>query len=294
MRVVLLIARYEEDLTWLEDVPDELEVVVVNKGEDFPDIPRDNLKVFRSDNVGREAETYVSYIVQNYEDLPGRIIFSQGDPFEHSPFFSELIRDFQTWQGFQPLTLQFKDYLPPRQVRIDYIKIALDNRIWVDRADGCTMNTVFYDDPDFDFFAKRYRAINGLTRRDNLVRHFLSSNGFEVGAENRLEEVNFSFGAIFSVDSEMMKKHGRIAYTRLLGKFESDETLPYIAERCWMALFDDVSAVQESRWSLPLSERGKRLAVANSSELHPSRDFVITKKSPPTSRGNFVANNTDR
>ena len=61
MRVVLLIARYEEDLTWLED---------------FPDIPRDNLKVFRSDNVGREAETYVSYIVQNYEDLPDRIIFS--------------------------------------------------------------------------------------------------------------------------------------------------------------------------------------------------------------------------
>ena len=78
-RVVLLIARYQEDLTWVENVPAELEVVVMNKGEDFPDTPRDNLKVFRSDNVRREAETYVSYIVQNYEDLPDRIIFSPTD-----------------------------------------------------------------------------------------------------------------------------------------------------------------------------------------------------------------------
>ena len=74
MRVVLLIARYREDLTWVEDVPDE---VVVNEGGDFPRIRRDNLTVFRAKNVGRESETYVNYIVRNYEKLPDQIIFAQ-------------------------------------------------------------------------------------------------------------------------------------------------------------------------------------------------------------------------
>ena len=279
MRVVLLIARYQEDLTWVENVPARFEVVVVNKSENLPRFRRDDVTVIRSENVGREAETYVSYIVHNYESLPDRIIFSQGDPFEHSPFFLDLLQEFEAWQGFQPLTLQFKDYLPPRHTRAKYDRIATDNRIWVDRADCFTLNTVFYNDPDFDYFAKCYRAHNGLTDRDNLVRHFLSSNGFEVSAEYTLDEVNFSFGAIFSVDSEMIAKHSRGAYIQLLRKFSDDESLPYIVERCWMVLFDEAAAMQESQWSLPLSEKAEPLAVTTSSETHPSRDFVIIR--PP-------------
>lgn len=100
MRVVLLIARYREDLSWVEDVPAVFEVVIVNKGKDFPHIRRDNLRIIRAMNIGRESETYVNYIVRNYEDLPDRIIFTQGDPFERSPFFLELIRGFETWHGF--------------------------------------------------------------------------------------------------------------------------------------------------------------------------------------------------
>ena len=277
MRVVLLIARYREDLTWLEDVPVDFEVVVLNKGEALP-LLRNNVEIIPSDNVGREAEAYVNYIVRNYEDLPDRIIFTQGDPFEHSPFFLDLIEEFKSWQGFQPLTLQFKDYLPPKHVRAEYDRIANDNRIWVDRAECFTMNTVFYDDPDFRVFAERYRIYNGLDASDNLVTHFLTSSGFQVSATEAIDEVNFSFGAIFSVDSVMVKKHAKLAYSTLLNRFreDNDDSLPYIAERCWMALFDEANAVRESPWSLSLSRKANRIVLQNPSEVH-AGDMVLEK-----------------
>jgi len=299
MRVVLLIARYQEDLTWIEEVPTDFEVVVLNKGEALP-LLRNNAEIIPSDNVGREAEAYVNYIVRNYEDLPDRIIFTQGDPFEHSPFFLELIRDFQTWQGFQPLTLQFKDYLPPKEVREVYDKVAFYNRVWVDRADCRTLNTVFYDDPDFRFFAESYRTYNRLDASDNLVTHFLASSGFQVSATEAIDEVNFSFGAIFSVDSATVKKHAKLAYSTLLIKFreDNDDSLPYIAERCWMALFDEANAVRESPWSLPLSRKANRIVLQNPSEVHagnlgkpfqgPANPNTANASIPLTSARDFV------
>ena len=236
----------------------------MNKGEDCPRIQRDGLKIIRAKNVGRESETYVNYIVRNYEDLPDRIIFSQGDPFEHPPFFLELIRGFEAWHGFQPLTLQYKDNLPPEQIRKEYKRTAHDSRIWVDRTDCYTLDTVFYHDPGAIYFAKNYRKQQNLPPDSNLIWHFLSSNSFDIGAGNVPDKVNFSFGAIFSVDSRTVRRHSKDAYLRLLSKFPEDWSVPYIAERSWMVLFDYESAIRESRWSLPLFKRTDKEAVTTS------------------------------
>lgn len=308
MQLVLVIARFQENLNWILKTPATLQIVVINKGNPVA-IDRGNLTVHDTANLGREAESYVRHIIQNYQNLPDRVIFTQGDPFEHSPLFLDLLQDYSAWHDFQPLSLQFKDYLPPQHIRKEYLKTAVDRRIWVDRTIAITLNTVYYDDSDFHFFSNHYRQVNRLSDGTNLVEHFLKSNGFYV-SEDSLNEVNFCFGAIFSVSGEMIKMHCLDSYLKLLGKFRIDESLPYIVERCWMALFDSKAAVQQSQWSLPLrtthnnqsartADVGKlpqgenAIDVEIGPDVHPNRDFVLEIVArPPTQRSLSSFRNT--
>jgi len=61
-----VIARYNEDISWADD----LDKTVIQKGVDMP-------------NLGREAGSYLLFIVNNYEKLNGQYYFLQGNPFEH-------------------------------------------------------------------------------------------------------------------------------------------------------------------------------------------------------------------
>ena len=75
----LVVARYHEDLWWLERVPAERKFIY-NKGAPLPgSIPLAN--------VGREAETFLYHIVQQYEDLAACTTFAQGNPLDHAPTF---------------------------------------------------------------------------------------------------------------------------------------------------------------------------------------------------------------
>lgn len=63
----IVVARYNEDpWSWL---PKDDYVIVYNKalGGDLP-------------NIGREAHTYLTYIVENYDNLPDVVFFTQGAP----------------------------------------------------------------------------------------------------------------------------------------------------------------------------------------------------------------------
>jgi hypothetical protein len=68
----IVVARYEENIDWLSSI-DGFEIKVYNKksGENL------------LENVGREAHTYLSHIVKNYENLADFTVFLQGDPFYH-------------------------------------------------------------------------------------------------------------------------------------------------------------------------------------------------------------------
>ena len=71
-KVVYLIARYREDIQWLRPIwPD---VWIMNKGVPLG-IPNESLLP----NVGREADSYLNFIIQHYpNDFPEVVVFSQG------------------------------------------------------------------------------------------------------------------------------------------------------------------------------------------------------------------------
>lgn len=77
----LVVSRYDEDTDWLLDIT-SWNVVVFDKGE----TDDRNFPTTRLPNVGRESETYLNYIVNNYDSLNEYTGFLQGRPFDHFHF----------------------------------------------------------------------------------------------------------------------------------------------------------------------------------------------------------------
>jgi nucleoside-diphosphate-sugar epimerase len=80
MRYKIVIARYNESLNWTDHLKRE-NLVIYNKGN-----PLDPVKfpvVEKRQNIGREVESYMHYVINNYDNLPDYVIFLQGYPFDH-------------------------------------------------------------------------------------------------------------------------------------------------------------------------------------------------------------------
>jgi hypothetical protein len=73
----LVIARYNEDISWSNGLPR----IIYNKGEKIEGIPED--EQIMVPNVGRESNTYLDYIIDNYKDLPEHVLFCQGRIDDH-------------------------------------------------------------------------------------------------------------------------------------------------------------------------------------------------------------------
>lgn len=72
----VVVARYNEDISWIKPIEDHC--VIYNKGTTL-NIPNEII----IPNVGRESETYLHYIIDNYDSLPEIIVFTQGNFAEH-------------------------------------------------------------------------------------------------------------------------------------------------------------------------------------------------------------------
>ncbi len=90
--VTFVVARYNEDLSWTNDFS---RVHILNKGETLPDsFPH---PVTPLPNVGREAHSFLWFIVQHYDHLPEHVVFLQGNPFEHYVDIPTLAEDVQKY-----------------------------------------------------------------------------------------------------------------------------------------------------------------------------------------------------
>ena len=72
----IIIARYNEDVEWLHSEMNNC--IIYNKGCKLNIENEVMLK-----NVGRESETYLQYIIANYDNLPDIVIFAQARISDH-------------------------------------------------------------------------------------------------------------------------------------------------------------------------------------------------------------------
>jgi hypothetical protein len=77
---IIVIARYNENLEWLKEEPfNQFHYIVYNKGENENYYKSDKfIKQVMLEPVGRETHTYLSHIIQNYDNLNTFTIFLVG------------------------------------------------------------------------------------------------------------------------------------------------------------------------------------------------------------------------
>ena len=76
MSYKIIVARYNENIEWLAS---EMEnCLIYNKGSKL------NIKnEILIENVGRESETYLQYVITNYDNLPDVVVFTQARISDH-------------------------------------------------------------------------------------------------------------------------------------------------------------------------------------------------------------------
>ena len=148
MKKVAVLSKFKEkDTLWENIVSKNYEkVIVYNKHQGENLLP----------NLGRESHTYIHYIIENYNNLPDEILFSQYDPRDHfrysrgtpeevsmTIFLNKYLLDFQGIKA-----CDFDNIVRSRKINwLAFSKELFgefnDNKIYQLLACGATLNGVF-------------------------------------------------------------------------------------------------------------------------------------------------------
>jgi hypothetical protein len=242
----LIISRYQEPLSWIAHIPEEIKVVIYNKGEEITDpsvIGRSNAIIQRP-NQGREAETYIYHILCQYNQLSGRLIFCQGYPFEHSPNFIELLQTRHLWSEIQPLSVIWKKShnIPPHElIENRRYNPSVPSKIRKENFSLYTWCPIEFIDDGAIRIGDLYRAKYNLKASENIASHFLMKCGLQElsGAAENAKIGSFCYGAIFSVEARLAKNIPLDCWKQTHDAALTETVGPYIFERLWLHLFGE-------------------------------------------------------
>ena len=151
----IVVARYQEDLTWLFDLLDtypEAEAYVYNDGPPISQ-QHDRLHEIPGDKVPSEPTKYITYILDHYNhNYSHRVIFLQGDPAYHNPYICNLFKYMNQWKkDYQHLS--YWAHPPPwgcaqaiaDQTAPNITSFAPDAKVWHDIMDNNFQGEFHYD-----------------------------------------------------------------------------------------------------------------------------------------------------
>ena len=135
-RYAIVVARYQEDIRWLSYLgrKPEWDVFVYNDGPLLDPYFTPNFTIHEGDHVPAEASKYLQFMCDNYDTIHRYewIVFTQADPFVHSPDFIGLLQSTEHWEApFQGLTNgAFPDFFSKQKISP---KSSLNSfRVWND------------------------------------------------------------------------------------------------------------------------------------------------------------------
>lgn len=244
----VILARYNESLDWIVEIPDNFNVIIYNKGEQItsPAVLRRATEVFDRPNVGRESETYMFHMISRATDDRYFTVFSQGDPSTHSPDFIEILRNWRKWDDVQSLSWQWREdkNIPPRELLNRY-RENFPNHL---RIRPEIFSLINWSAADFmDIGAANmglvYKTVEGVpTETTNIAAHVLNKWKLHEQAEKASKHSLgvFSYGAIFAVRNELIarlpKESKELIYDFTMSHIAA---YGYIMERMWLHIFGE-------------------------------------------------------
>jgi hypothetical protein len=101
---IFVIARYNEDISNFIEFKNN--VMIYNKGNDNISDIIDRNYIKKCPNLGREAGTYCNYILDNYDNLPRYMLFTQANPSDHVAFGDNI----ETFNKYRIIFNENKNY----------------------------------------------------------------------------------------------------------------------------------------------------------------------------------------
>jgi hypothetical protein len=185
MKTEIVIARYNEDLSWLKNIPKTIKITIYNKGindiENMKNLEKIKYNIIKLPNIGRESHTYLYHIINNYDNLADKTIFCQGDSIFHSPGFIDLLKNIKLFQPVQPLSAfywpegekPFYFYNPPKPLLDETKNLWIKNNpIHVEYMDNnfVTRYPYLYQQ---HHFIKLTELVKKVYNIDNVFKYFV-------------------------------------------------------------------------------------------------------------------------
>ena len=244
----LVIARYAERLDWLADVPPDFEIHVYNKGAPITAnaLRARAASLTERPNQGPEAETYLTHVL-GLRQVPGGqgddfVVFSQGDPFEHSPDFLRLLGAVRSWEDVQPLSWRWKvrRNIPPARVRARETGAFIGGlRVRPELFSLQSWSPLGFHDVGTFWLQETYRSVHALPDGSNIAAHFLAMCGLPSLAAQADAHLlgSFSYGAVFAARRSRLLTVPEAALASLRRASLGHEVYGYVLERLWLHLF---------------------------------------------------------
>jgi hypothetical protein len=205
MSYKIVVARYNENIEWLKNEKENC--VIYNKGNKL-NIENEIIV----ENYGRESETYLRYIIDNYENLPDVVVFTQAYISDHIKGKNELV--FLITIKNQALQHSKSIYC---YVHDDVSKNPHWDKEWNLRSDG------FY-------LANNYKNNRQMTFIEWFKTHI---------DKNYPNPINLYTAGIFAVRKDLILKHPVEYYEKLITEVNHhiNPAEGHFFERSWYYIF---------------------------------------------------------
>ena len=232
----LVVARFEENLAWLSRVPDSIAITIYNKGSACQNLPERAL-VFSIPNIGRESHTMSLHCAAMMNVLADYTVFTQGDPFEHSPCFLELLEGSNPTHN-QAMSCKYLNEVPPLNIQ----NKPANSKQRLEKFNMYTLDAMEFRDHGTQGFYDRYLKVNDLCPGRSVMHHYFGTLlGLDkhVSAHDHIGE--FAYGAMIGVLKQGIQQHPPEIYVEIMRQASRDWCIGYVIERSWMLLFNEAS-----------------------------------------------------